>query len=174
MSADDPEGVPAAPRFAPLDPGDVAGLSGLEALRLMRDGRLPAPPMARLARMRLVRVEEGEVAFAGEPDETMLNPLGTVHGGWTATLLDSAMACAVHATLKPGEGYTTLEFKLNFVRAVLPGSGAVRAEGRVIHRARRTATSEGRLLDAQGRLLAHGTETCLVFEAPAAPPARGS
>jgi uncharacterized protein (TIGR00369 family) len=151
--------------FATLGPLEIAGLSGLEVLQRMRDGLLPAPPISRGTRMRLVEVEADRVVFEGEPGAEFLNPLGTVHGGWTATLLDSAMACAVHATLKPGEGYTTLEFKLNFVRAVTPATGPVRAEGVVVHRARRVATSEGRLLDSQGRLLAHGTETCLIFEA---------
>jgi uncharacterized protein (TIGR00369 family) len=89
-----------------------------------------------------------------------------VHGGWAATILDSCMACAVHTTLAAGEGYTTLEFKVSCLRPVLPGMGLVRAEGTVIHRARRVATSEGKLIDGKGRVLAHGTETCLIFDAP--------
>ena len=111
----------------------------------------------------IAEVEEGRVVFVGTPSAGFFNPLGTIHGGWTATILDSAMACAVHATLRVGEGYTTLEMKLNYVRPVMPASGPVRCEGRLIHRGGSVATSEGRLIDAQGKLLAHGTETYMIF-----------
>ncbi|WP_376988441.1 PaaI family thioesterase [Bosea sp. R86505] len=139
--------------------------SGLDFLRGMIEGRHPGPPFADAMDLDLVEVEEGRVVFTGRPSARFFNPLGTVHGGWTATILDSAMACATHATLKPGEGYTTLEMKLNYVRPVMPESGIVRCEGKVIHRGGTVATSEGRLLDARGKLLAHGTETCVIFPA---------
>ena len=113
----------------------------------------------------LVEAGEGRVVFEGRPSPRFFNPLGTIHGGWTATILDSAMACAAHSTLKPGEGYTTLEMKLNYVRPVMPDSGTVRCEGRLIHRGGSVITTEGSLVDARGKLLAHGTETCLVFGA---------
>jgi uncharacterized protein (TIGR00369 family) len=138
---------------------------GLSFLRAMLEGRHPGPPIAETLDFTLSEVAQGAVVFTGQPGARFLNPLGTVHGGWTATLLDSAMACAVHATLAAGEGYTTLEMKLNYVRPVLPDGGPVRCEGRVIHRGGSIATSEGRLLDARGKLLAHGTETCMIFGA---------
>ena len=101
--------------------------------------------------------------FQGTPKPAYLNPLGSIHGGWIATLLDSCMACAVHTTVPAGQGYTTVEFKLNCVRPVMPDTGPLRAEGKVINAGRTIATSEGRLVDASGKLYAHGTETCLIF-----------
>ena len=142
---------------------------GLAFLRGIIEGRHPAPPFAHEMDFDLVEAEEGRVVFVGKPSARFFNPLGTIHGGWTATILDSAMACASHATLKTGEGYTTLEMKLNYVRPVLPESGPVRCEGRIIHRGGGVATSEGRLVDARGKLLAHGTETCMIFGAKAKP-----
>lgn len=136
---------------------------GLAFLRGMIEGRHPAPPFADAMDFDLAEVEAGRVVFVGRPSARFFNPLGTIHGGWTATILDSAMACASHSTLKAGEGYTTLEMKLNYVRSVMPESGPVRCEGRVIHRGGTAITSEGRLVDAAGKLLAHGTETCLVL-----------
>jgi uncharacterized protein (TIGR00369 family) len=136
---------------------------GLSFLRGLIAGAHPPAPFALSTDMRLVEADEGRVVFTGEPSARFLNPLGTVHGGWTATILDSAMACAAHSTLKAGEGYTTLEMKLNYVRPVMPDSGTVRCEGRLIHRGAKVITTEGRLVDERGRLLAHGTETCLVL-----------
>ncbi|RYE30523.1 MAG: PaaI family thioesterase [Hyphomicrobiales bacterium] len=144
----------------------VAG-DGLSFLRGIIAGTNPAPPFADTMDFKLVEADEGRVVFVGRPSSRFFNPLGTIHGGWTATILDSAMACAAHATLKPGEGYTTLEMKLNYVRAVMPDSGPVRCEGRLIHRGKAVITTEGRLVDARDRLLAHGTETCMVFPARA-------
>jgi uncharacterized protein (TIGR00369 family) len=152
----------------PLDPREIAHLTGLETLRAMIEGRLPAPPFALATAISLTAADEGRVVFEGEPKAEFYNPLGTIHGGWTATILDSAMACAVHATLKPGEAYTTLEFKLHLCRPIMPTTGRVRCEGIVLSRGRRAATSEGRLYDAAGKLLAHGTETCLIFDMPRA------
>jgi len=140
---------------------------GLSFLRGMIEGRHPGPPFADTMDFDLVEAEEGRVVFTGKPSARFFNPLGTIHGGWTATILDSAMACAAHSTLKAGEGYTTLEMKLNYVRAVMPQSGVVRCEGKLIHRGGTVITSEGRLSDERGRLLAHGTETCLVLAAKA-------
>lgn len=140
---------------------------GLSFLRGMIEGRHPGPPFADAMDFDLVEADEGRVVFSGRPSARFFNPLGTIHGGWTATILDSAMACAAHATLKPGEGYTTLEMKINYVRPVMPESGTVRCEGRLIHRGGTVATTEGRLLDERGKLLAHGTETCLIFSAKA-------
>lgn len=142
--------------------------SGLSFLKGMLDGRHPSPPFARTTNMLGTEVEEGRIVFEGTPTADFFNPLGTIHGGWTATILDSAMACAVHSTLKPGEGYTTVEMKLNYVRPILPGSGLLRCEGKVIHRGASIATSEGRLVDGRGRLLAHGSETCMIFPMPKA------
>jgi uncharacterized protein (TIGR00369 family) len=144
---------------------------GLSFLRGMIEGRHPAPPFADAMDFDFVEVEEGRVVFVGKPSPRFFNPLGTIHGGWTATILDSAMACAAHSTLKAGEGYTTLEMKINYVRPVMPDSGIVRCEGRLIHRGGTVATSEGRLVDERGRLLAHGTETCLIFPARQRPEA---
>jgi len=150
----------------PLAPHEIAHLSGLETLRGMINGRLPAPPFAIATAITMVSAEDGKVVFEGEPRADFLNPLGSIHGGWTATILDSVMACAVHSTLQPGEAYTTLEFKLHFCRPILPSTGRLRAEGLVLSRGRRAATSEGKLFDAAGKLLAHGTETCLIFAMP--------
>jgi uncharacterized protein (TIGR00369 family) len=138
---------------------------GLSFLRGIIDGLHPAPPFAGTMDFDLVEAEAGRVVFTGRPAPRFFNPLGTIHGGWTATILDSAMACAAHSTLKPGEGYTTLEMKLNYVRPVMPDSGMVRCEGRLIHRGGSVITTEGSLLDERGKLLAHGTETCLVLAA---------
>jgi uncharacterized protein (TIGR00369 family) len=141
--------------------------SGLELLRGIAEGRHPPPPFALTTDCVLTEVEEGRAVFRGRPSAAFLNPLGTVHGGWTAGIMDSAMACAVHSILKPGQGYTTLEFRVHLVRAVMPGSGELFCEGLVVHRGGQVATSEGYLRDGAGKLYAHGTETCLIFDATA-------
>ena len=141
--------------------------SGLEMLRGILDGRHPPPPFALTTYCVIDEVEEGRAVFRGTPTADFLNPLGSVHGGWTAGIMDSAMACAIHSTLKPGQGYTTLEYRVHLVRAVLPTSGELFCEGRIVHRGGQVATSEGYLRDASGKLFAHGTETCLVFDAAA-------
>ena len=138
--------------------------SGLALWQAIAAGELPPPPVARLLGFDDIEsVAEGRVVFRMPPAEEHLNPLGTVHGGVLTTLLDSAMGCAVHSTLAAGTGYATLELKVNLVRPVLPDTGRIRAEGRVLHPGRRAATAEGRLLDAAGRLLAHGTTTCIIL-----------
>jgi len=138
--------------------------SGLAFLQGLLDGVHPPPPFSRATGIYLREVAEGRVIFAGMPSAEFLNPIGTVHGGWTSAILDSAMACAVHTTLKAGEGYTTVEMKINFVRPVLPDLGEITCEGVLIHRGGTIATSEGKLRDGKGRLLAHGSETCMILQ----------
>ncbi len=142
---------------------EIAHLSGLEIIQALLARKLPAPPMARTLDFDLREVSEGEAVFVGRPSLAFYNPLGTVHGGWAATLLDSALGCAVQTTLAAGEGYTTLEFKVNCTRPILENSGEMICEGRVVHRGRRTATAEATLKDADGKLYAHGSETCMIF-----------
>lgn len=141
--------------------------TGLQLLRGMIEGRHPAPPFAATTGCWLAEADEGRAVFKGAPSEGFLNPLGGIHGGWTSGILDSAMACAIHSTLKAGEGYGTVELKVHLVRTILPTSGELTCEGRLVHRGATMATSEGYLRDAAGRLLAHGTETCLIFDATA-------
>lgn len=141
----------------------------MEFLERIRDGRFPAPPIAVLLGFQPVELESGRAVFAAIPDGRLYNPLGTVHGGYVTTLLDSCMACAVHSRLKAGLAYTTLELKVNFVRSLSETTGPVRAEGKVIHIGRQVATAEGRLVDARDRLLAHATTTCLIFRLPSQP-----
>jgi uncharacterized protein (TIGR00369 family) len=138
-------------------------LSGLEYMRAIAEGRFPPAPIAVLLGFAVEEVGEGRVVFAVEPGEHHYNPIGVVHGGLAATLLDSAMGCAVHTLLPLGRGYTTLEIKVNYVRALSRESGRVRAIANVIHVGGRTATAEGRIVDAGGKLYAHGTTTCLLF-----------
>jgi uncharacterized protein (TIGR00369 family) len=149
------------------DPMQMAGaartLSGLDLLRGVRDGTIPPAPIQQLIGMRLVEVEPGRVAWELDPGEPHYNPIGTAHAGIAATLLDSAMACAVHSTLPQGKGYTTLEFKVNLVRAVTVKTGRVRAIGSVVHAGRSTATAEARLVDAADALYAHATTTCIIL-----------
>ena len=143
----------------------LASRSGLDLLRAMMRGELPGPPIARTLDFSLSEAEHGFVVFTGTPQFMHYNPLGSVHGGYHATLLDSAMACAVHSTLAVGQAYTSLEIKVNFVRALTEATGPVRAEGRVINVGRQIATAEGRLVDAKGKLYSHGTTTCFIFAA---------
>jgi uncharacterized protein (TIGR00369 family) len=145
----------------PLD--QVRAMSGVEFLQAWIDGKLPSPPISHVFDFDAVTVENGRIVFAGTPDVRFYNPIGTVHGGWAATLLDSCMACAVHSTLEPGQGYTTLEIKVNYVRAMTDRTGRVEAEGKVVHRGKQIATAEGWLRDSQGRIVAHGSTTCMVF-----------
>ncbi|WP_284178756.1 PaaI family thioesterase [Rhabdaerophilum sp. SD176] len=151
-------------RYAPLPPDTFDRLSGLDTLRAMIAGDLPAPPMAGTLNFDLIEAEGGRVVFAGTPLEAHLNPAGTVHGGWAATILDSALACAVHATLAVGERYTSVEMKLNYLRPILAGkTGRLTCEGKVIQRGRTLALSEARLVDSGGKLYAHASETCMIF-----------
>lgn len=138
-------------------------MSGLAYLRAIQTGELPAAPIALLLGMTFDEVREGSVIFSLQPAEYHYNPIGTVHGGVAATLLDSVMGCAVHTMLPAGVGYTTLEIKVNYVRSITCDTGRVYCEGNVIHVGNRTATAEGRLVDAAGKLYAHGTTTCIIF-----------
>ena len=146
-----------------VPPVEVVAQSGLDFLRSIGDGERPMPPMAGVIPVRPVEVEFGRIVFEGEPGAAFYNTLGTVHGGYAATLLDTAMGCAVHSTLPAGRGYTTLELKTNFVRPMTETTGRVTVEGRIIHTGGRVATAEGFLRDSEGRLLAHGTTTCMVL-----------
>ena len=139
------------------------GLSGLEFLRKVVAGELPRPPISALMSFQISELSEGRAVFVAEPAEYHYNPIGVVHGGLAATLLDSAMGCAVHSTLPAGAGYTTLEIKVNFVRPLTAETGRVRCEARVIHVGGRTATAEGKVVDEEGKLYAHGTTTCIIF-----------
>ncbi len=138
---------------------------GLGFLNAIIDGTLPKPPMADLLGFDLVEAEKGKAVFEGVPEFRHYNPIGVVHGGFAMTLMDSCMACAVQTTLAKGEIYTTLELKVNLVRAITKDTGLIRATGRLIHRGRTTGTADGELRDAKGTMLAHGTTTCIIFPA---------
>ncbi len=144
---------------------DIATRSGLEFIRDMLEGNLAAPPIAETLDYWLEEVEERRVVFRGKPAFKAMNPIGTIHGGWFGTLLDSCMACAVQTTLPKGQGYTTLEYKVNIVRPLFAHSGEVRAIGTVSHAGRRTAVAEGRIVGVEdGKLYATGSTTCMVIE----------
>jgi uncharacterized protein (TIGR00369 family) len=140
-------------------------LSGLECLQRAIAGAFPPPPMARLMDIILIEVTKGRAVFAASPSDFHYNPLGTVHGGFGATLLDSAMGCAVHSTLEAGDLYTTLELKVNFLRPLMSGMGEVRGIGQVINTSRSTALAEGRIEGADGKLYGFATCTCLIKRA---------
>jgi len=148
-------------------PEQIAGLTGLQQMQALLRGELPYATIARTLDFLLVEVDEGRAVFQGTPGQTHLNPMGTVHGGWYATLLDSALGCAVHTRMVPGRGYTTAELGVNLVKAITPKVQRVRAEGRVLHCGRQLATAEARLVGPDGTLYAHATTTCLVFDLPA-------
>lgn len=145
-------------------PEQVAGKSGLEIMQALLRGELPGAPIARTLDFLLVEVGEGRAVFQGTPGPAHLNPMGTIHGGWYATLLDSALGCAVNTLMPAGRGYTTAELSVNLVRAIGPKAPRVRAEGKVVHCGRQLATAEGRLYGPDGTLYAHATTTCLVFD----------
>lgn len=142
---------------------DTTTMSGLEAMRAVVAGELE-PPIGTLLRIRMTEADEGRVVCTLEPGEDQYNPIGTVHGGVLSTLMDSAMSCAVHSTLPAGAGYTTLEVNVNFLRPVTARTGLLTCEGRVVHAGSRVATAECRVVDAAGKLYAHGTVTCLVLK----------
>ncbi len=144
----------------------MASMAGVDFVRAVFDGRLPAPPIMQTIEPFDSTAEPGVVVMHSVPGFRHYNPIGSVHGGYAATLLDSVMGLAVHTMLPPGSGYTTLEFKISFIRGMSKDTGPVRSEGRTLNVGRRTATAEARMTDSQGRLLAHATTTCLVFENP--------
>lgn len=139
-------------------------MSGLEFVRGLAEGTLPLNTIARTLGYDVAEAESGRVVVTAEPKDSHLNPAGTVHGGLAATMLDSCMGLAIQSTLDKGVGSTTLEFKISFVRPITPETGPIKAEGTVINRGRRIGIADGRVTDGKGRLLAHGTTTCLIFE----------
>ncbi|MET0415588.1 MAG: PaaI family thioesterase [Actinoplanes sp.] len=156
--------------FGWTDPAVHASLignrSGLELLQAMSTGELPAPPIMQLIDVAALRAEEGSVTVELDPQEFHYNPLGTMHGGIISTLLDTAAACSVHSTLPAGVGYTSLDLNVKFLRPVTIASGRLTCTGGVLQRGRRTALAEARLTDTQGRLLAHATSSCMIFDVP--------
>lgn len=154
----------AAPGY--VRPEQIRGRTGLETLQAIFAGELPSPLIGETLDFLPIRMDVGVAVFQGRPQLRHYNPLGNVHGGWFATLLDSALGCAVHSALPAGKGYTTLELKVNIVRALTDAVPLVRAEGKLIHLGRQMATSEARLVGPDGKLYAHATTTCLVFEQP--------
>ena len=153
----------AATTFGSIPREVVATMTGRQLLDAIADGRLPQAPIAQSLNFRIAEVGDGFVAIEATPAAHLLNPLGTVHGGWALTLIDSATGCAAQTLLDQGVIYTTVETKANFSRPITPDLGPVRAEGRVVTRGRKIMTSEGRVMDGKGRILAHGTSTLLVL-----------
>ena len=139
-------------------------MSGLEFVQGLADGSLPLNTIARTLGYDVTEAVNGRVVITAEPNDNLLNPAGTVHGGFSATLLDSCMGLAIQSTLEQGVGQTTLEFKISLLRPITPETGVIKAEGVVLNCGRRVGTAEGRLTDSRGRLLAHGTTTCLIFQ----------
>jgi uncharacterized protein (TIGR00369 family) len=154
------------PHYGNVRRETLKSMSGLELLQRMKDGEFPGPPMAELMSIAIAELGPGRAVFTGLPARKHYNPSGTVHGGFAATLLDSAMGCAVHTLVPKGQGFTTLEIKVNFVRALFETSGEVRCEAAVINMGKTVATADGKILDNKGRLIAHGTTTCLIFDIP--------
>jgi uncharacterized protein (TIGR00369 family) len=145
-------------------PDQIVGKTGLEMMQAMLRAEIPYAPIAKTLSFQLIEVGRGRAVFQGRPLAQHLNPLGTVHGGWFATLLDSALGCAVHTMMPAGRAYTTAELGVNLVKALTPRVQRVRAEGKVIHSGRQLATAEARLVGPDGTLYAHATTTCLVFD----------
>jgi uncharacterized protein (TIGR00369 family) len=150
-----------------VTPADImASMPGVEFVRAIFNGKLPAPPIMQTVEPFDSSADPGVVVMHSVPGFRHYNPIGSVHGGYAATLLDSAMGLAVHSMLPAGTGYTTLEFKISFIRGMTKDTGPVKTEGKVLNVGRRAATAEARITDSKGRLLAHATTTCLVFEIP--------
>jgi uncharacterized protein (TIGR00369 family) len=153
----------AGPGSLPM--ADVIALSPTEFFEGIGNGELPSPPIGALMDFIPIEWSAGLFIFQGTPDARHYNPLGSVHGGYAATLLDSCMGCAIHTQLKKGQGYTTLDLRISYVRALTGASGPVRAEGKIVHLGRSTALAEGRIYDVDGRLYATGSTTCMILEA---------
>ena len=160
------DGVELKRGYGITDVAEISQLSGLDYLRGIVEGEYPAPKIGRALQFRLFDVGEGFATFTGVPSDDHLNPMGQVHGGYTATLLDSALACAVQTLCPVGFASTSVELKVNFVRPITPATGRLFAYGKVVHPGRQIATSEARLEDENGKLFAHGTQTCSVFKLP--------
>ena len=148
-----------------VPPAEIMSRTGLQFLSDMVEGKLPQPPICATLGFHLAKVSDGYARFDGVPEFRHYNPIGTVHGGFAATLLDSALGCAIFTTLAKGEAWTTLELKVNFVRPLNKDTGTVEAEGRIIHRGRTVATAEGTVKDREGKLYAHASTTCMIFPA---------
>jgi uncharacterized protein (TIGR00369 family) len=149
-------------------PEQIAGKTGLQVMQAMLNGEIPYAAIAKTLDFTILAVSKGVAVFQGTPLAQHLNPLGTIHGGWVATMLDSALGCSVHTMMPAGRAYTTAELSVNYVKGLTPKVQRVRAEGKVIHCGKQLATAEARLVGADGTLYAHATTTCLVFEIPAA------
>ena len=147
-------------------PAQLASMSGKALFDAMFAGELPSPPIGETLGFIPIQIEDGRALFQGRPGKQHYNPLGSVHGGWFCTILDSAVGCAIHSTLPAGKGYTTLEIKVNMIRALTTAVPLVRAEANIIHVGRQTATAEGRIVGPDGKLYAHTTTTCLIFDMP--------
>lgn len=141
-------------------------MSGIEFFRKMMAGEMPPPPMLDLLNIRLLEVEEGRVVFSAACEERFYNGTGVAHGGFAATLLDTALGCAINSAMPAGRRFTTLELKVNLTRPITSEAGTLRCEARIVHVGGRTATSEGRIVDAAGKLYAHGTTTCIIVDLP--------
>ena len=150
-------------RYGLASPAEVSKMNGREVLQAIVDGHLPQAPNSQGPDFWLVEVGDGFAAFEGEPSSRLLNPMGSVHGGWALTLIDSATGCAASSLLPAGVGYTTVETKGNFSRPIKMDSGRVRVEGKVVNHGRQIITAEARVLAKDGRVLAHGTSTLLVL-----------
>ena len=149
--------------YGVADPAEVRQMSGREHLQAMLDGRLPTPPIMKTLSFSLTQIGDGFAVFEGDTGPHLLNPLGIVHGGWAMTLIDSAAGCAAHTLIPAGGSYATIETKANFSRPIAADMGRVRAEGRAVGRGRRIISCEARIVDAKGRLLAHGISTLMVL-----------
>ncbi|MDM0022619.1 PaaI family thioesterase [Variovorax saccharolyticus] len=160
------ERLDAGPGPGVARPEQIAGKTGLEMMQAMLRAEIPYAAIAKTLSFQLIEIGPGRAVFQGTPKAEHLNPLGTIHGGWFATLLDSALGCAVHTMMPAGRAYTTAELGVNLVKALSPKVQRVRAEGRVLHCGRQLATAEARIVGADGTLYAHATTTCLVFELP--------
>ena len=148
--------------FGVADPAIAIGGTGLDFLKSMLERRAPSPPFSETTGIWMVSAETGRVVFEAKPSTRFYNPMGVIHGGWIATLLDSCMGCVVQSTLKAGQTYTTVEMKTVFVRAAHEETGLLRCEGMLLHSGKRIASSEGKVFDREGRLIAYGSETCLI------------
>ncbi|XUY28679.1 PaaI family thioesterase [Agrobacterium sp. rho-8.1] len=155
--------VSSEPVFGIATLEQIAGMTGKQHLKAIIDGRLPAPSIARTMSFRMIEVSDGEVLFEATPGDHLLNPLGGVHGGWALTLIDTVTGCAAHSTLPAGVGFASIETKANFSRPIGVDTGTVRAEGRVVNKGRTIISAEGKITDANGRVLAHGTSTIMVL-----------
>jgi uncharacterized protein (TIGR00369 family) len=166
MSDASPAGNGSAKQYGNVPRETLKSVQGLALLQGMIDGRYPSPPIAELMDFRVTELGPGRAVFTGRPGRQHYNPSGTVHGGFAATLLDSAMGCAVHTLVPQGQGFTTLEIKVNYVRPMFDATGEVRCEAAVINMGKTVAIADGKILDAKGRLIAHGTTTCMIFDLP--------